>query len=53
MSLLNSHFDIITEDPHPNALAGLMVMLGVANPPAPGPEEHLPRVRFIREWLSL
>ena len=27
-------FDITTRDPHPNALAGLMVILDVLNPPA-------------------
>jgi hypothetical protein len=35
MSLLNSNFDIITNDPHACALAGLMLMIPVASPPAP------------------
>lgn len=33
MSNLNSLFDIVTRDPHPNALASLMVILDVATPP--------------------
>jgi len=36
MTDLNSLFDIVTRDPHPNALAGLMVILDVKNPPAVG-----------------
>jgi hypothetical protein len=34
MTALNSVFDIITRDPHPNALASLMVILDVNSPPA-------------------
>lgn len=30
MTLLNSKFDIVTNDPHPNARAGLMLVLDVA-----------------------
>lgn len=37
MSNLNSHFDIVTRDPHPNALASLMVILDVAGAPGPAP----------------
>lgn len=37
MTLLNSKFDIDTHDPHPNALAGLMQVLEVKNPPAISP----------------
>jgi hypothetical protein len=33
MSNLNAKFDLITRDPHPNALASLMVVLDVKNPP--------------------
>jgi len=36
MSNLNSLFDIVTRDPHPNALASLMVILDVAGAPGPG-----------------
>ena len=35
MSNLNSLFDLVTRDPHPNALASLMVILDVANAPGP------------------
>ncbi len=35
MTLLNTKFDIDTHDPHSNALAGLMQVLEVKNPPAP------------------
>lgn len=35
MSNLNSHFDIVTRDPHSNALASLMVILDVASVPTP------------------
>jgi len=34
MSNLTSVFDIVTRDPHPNALASLMVILDVDSPPA-------------------
>jgi len=37
MSLLNNNFDIITKDPHPNALASLMVILDVSGAPGPAP----------------
>ncbi|RKY28718.1 MAG: hypothetical protein DRP83_00020 [Planctomycetota bacterium] len=37
MSNLNSLFDIVTRDPHPNALASLMVILDVAGAPGPAP----------------
>jgi hypothetical protein len=37
MSNLNSNFDIVTRDPHPNALASLMVILDVAGAPGPAP----------------
>jgi len=36
MSLLNSNFDVITHDPHPNAPAGLVGLFEVADAPAPG-----------------
>ena len=36
MSLLNSKFDIITHDPHPNAAAGLLALFDVKDAPAPG-----------------
>jgi hypothetical protein len=36
MSNLNSLFDITTRDPHPNALASLMVILDVSGAPGPG-----------------
>lgn len=36
MANLNSLFDIITRDPHPNALASLMMVLDVAGAPGPG-----------------
>jgi len=36
MSNLNSLFDIVTRDPHPNALASLMVILDVSGAPGPG-----------------
>ncbi len=35
MADLTSLFDIVTRDPHPNALAGLMAILDVAGAPAP------------------
>ena len=35
MTILNSQFDVISRDPHKNALAGLMVVLDVKNPPSP------------------
>ena len=35
MSRLNSHFDIISHDPHPNALAGLVEVLDLASPTSP------------------
>lgn len=37
MSRLNSNFDITTRDPHPNALASLMVILDVSGAPGPAP----------------
>jgi hypothetical protein len=37
MSNLNTHFDLVTRDPHPNALASLMVILDVAGAPGPAP----------------
>ena len=40
MTILNSQFDVISRDPHKNALAGLMVVLDVKN--APGPYDSLP-----------
>ena len=40
MTILNSQFDIISHDPHRNALAGLMTVLEVNN--APGPYDSLP-----------
>lgn len=40
MSLLNSQFDVISRDPHKNALAGLMVVLEVEG--AQGPYYTLP-----------
>jgi hypothetical protein len=40
MTLLNSQFDVISHDPHPNAQAGLMVLLDVQDPP--GPYSSLP-----------
>ena len=36
MSDLNSLFDIVTRDPHPNALASLMVILDVSGASGPG-----------------
>ena len=35
MSILTNKFDIITNDPHSNALASLVVVLDVASAPAP------------------
>ena len=35
MSRLNSNFDIISHDPHPNALAGLVEVLDLASPTSP------------------
>lgn len=35
MTILTSQFDVISRDPHPNARAGLMVVLDVNNPPSP------------------
>lgn len=35
MSRLNSNFDIISHDPHSNALAGLMEVLDLASPTSP------------------
>jgi len=35
MTLLNSKFDVDTHDPHACALASLMLVLDVKNPPAP------------------
>jgi hypothetical protein len=35
MTLLNSQFDVVSRDPHPNARAGLMVVLAVDSPPSP------------------
>jgi hypothetical protein len=40
MTILNSQFDVISHDPHKNALAGLMTVLAVKN--APGPYDSLP-----------
>jgi len=40
MTLLNSQFDVISRDPHPNARAGLMVVLPVKD--APSPYDSLP-----------
>lgn len=40
MTLLNSQFDVISHDPHPNARAGLMVVLPVEG--APSPYDSLP-----------
>jgi len=34
MTLLNSKFDVTSRDPHPNALAGLVIILDVADAPA-------------------
>jgi len=35
MTLLNSQFDVISHDPHPNARAGLLVVLPVHGAPSP------------------
>lgn len=40
MTILNSQFDVISHDPHRNALAGLMTVLAVKD--APGPYDSLP-----------
>jgi hypothetical protein len=40
MTLLNSQFDVISHDPHPNARAGLLVVLPVKD--APSPYDSLP-----------
>jgi hypothetical protein len=36
MSLLNTNFDIISHDPHPNAPVGLLTLLDVEGAPLPG-----------------